>query len=100
MHFLISAEALGVKGKIPVDGPVILGSVGFCAGSLIKKLGKLIGYTIVALSVATHVIERNGYVTVHWDKIQRDITANPAFAKLDKNHDGKVDSGELQVDFL
>ena len=63
----------------------------------IKKLGKLIGYSIAALGLATHVIERNGYITVHWEKIQRDITANPAFAKFDKNKNGRIDGNELQV---
>jgi uncharacterized membrane protein (Fun14 family) len=80
-----------------VDGTVILGSTGFVAGMIFKKLGKLMVLSVGALGVATNVMERNGYVTIHWDKVHQTITANPAFAKFDKNKDGRVQSHELEV---
>ena len=53
--------------------------------------------TVGALGVATNVIERNGFITIHWDKVHQSITANPTFAQFDKNKDGRLQSSELKV---
>ncbi|EGD73636.1 hypothetical protein PTSG_05344 [Salpingoeca rosetta] len=64
---------------------------GACAASAVKKVGRMSAGFIGAGFLALQLLAYKGYVTVHWDKIEHDVTSI-----LDRDGDGKVSQADLQ----
>lgn len=63
----------------------ISGFCGYAAGFAIKRAAQAVIFTTGCLFVAMQVMANHGYVTVHWDKIERDWKG-----QLDQDGDGAL----------
>ena len=66
------------------------GFAGYAAGFAIKRAAQVVVFTTGCLFIGMQVMANHGYVTVHWDKIEKDWKGG-----LDKNGDGKVDTSDF-----
>mmetsp|Transcript_11322 Transcript_11322/g.22886 ORF Transcript_11322/g.22886 Transcript_11322/m.22886 type:complete len:115 (+) Transcript_11322:3002-3346(+) len=66
--------------------------LGFCSGYCVKKVGKAAAVGVGGLVVAFQLAARQGYVTVEWGAIERDVNR-----MMDLNADGRVDVEDAKV---
>jgi uncharacterized membrane protein (Fun14 family) len=70
------------------------GFAGYAAGFAIKRAAQVVVFTTGCLFIGMQVMANHGYVTVHWDKIEKDWKGG-----LDSNADGKVDSNDFSSQY-
>ncbi|OBZ87840.1 FUN14 domain-containing protein 1 [Choanephora cucurbitarum] len=64
--------------------------LGLCTGFLVKKVGKIFAGCVGLGFVFLQYLSHEGYVTVHWDRLQGRYTNS-----LDLDKDGRVTRGDL-----
>mmetsp|Transcript_19247 Transcript_19247/g.57813 ORF Transcript_19247/g.57813 Transcript_19247/m.57813 type:complete len:168 (+) Transcript_19247:66-569(+) len=75
----------------PIGGGISIGSLlGFCSGFALKKTGKAATAVFGGIFCLQQGLAYQGYITVNWDKVEKDLTQ-----LLDVNKDGKVDVKDL-----
>eukprot|EP00435_Cladocopium_sp_Y103_P016711 s2634_g4.t1 len=80
---------------VPLGQTVSLGGLmGVCSGFALKKVGKFAAGLFGALFCVQQALAYQGYVTMNWPKIEKDLTEF-----LDVNQDGKFDAGDLNVGY-
>jgi len=66
------------------------GFCGYAAGFAIKRAAQAVVFTTGCLFVAMQVMANHGYVTVHWEKIERDWKG-----QLDQDGDGALTARDM-----
>lgn len=89
------AQMLGMP-DFPADGMAIFGGAGFLVGFCTKKMGKAALGLVAVMGVGEKILESNGYLTVHWDKVHADMTKSPHFKWLDSDGDGRLTFKDIQ----
>ena len=67
------------------------GVAGYCSGVTLKSIGRVTAFVGGSAFVGLTMMERSGYLTVNWKRIERDLTL-----ALDTNDDGVIDEKDLQ----
>ncbi len=62
---------------------------GFCAGFALRKVGNLATFMVGGVFFMFQMAAYQGYVTIHWDEVEKDFNA-----LLDFNKDGSVDRAD------
>eukprot|EP00277_Geminigera_cryophila_P013420 CAMPEP_0179441762 /NCGR_PEP_ID=MMETSP0799-20121207/25264_1 /TAXON_ID=46947 /ORGANISM="Geminigera cryophila, Strain CCMP2564" /LENGTH=212 /DNA_ID=CAMNT_0021226241 /DNA_START=8 /DNA_END=647 /DNA_ORIENTATION=+ len=73
---------------IPVDVMATFGGLGFLWGHARAKLGKAAMWGGALLAGGLALLSRNGYITIHWDKIQRDAMGTTTYRYTDPRKHG------------
>ncbi|CAK9043619.1 unnamed protein product [Durusdinium trenchii] len=80
-----------VEELVPFGQTVSVGGLmGVCSGFALKKVGKLAAGLFGGLFCLQQALAYQGYVTVNWSKVEKDLTE-----VLDVNKDGKLDAGDV-----
>ena len=80
---------------VPFGQTISLGGLmGACSGFALKKVGKFAAGLFGALFCFQQALAYQGYVTMNWSKIEKDLTD-----LLDVNKDGKFDAGDLNMGY-
>mmetsp|Transcript_11595 Transcript_11595/g.25060 ORF Transcript_11595/g.25060 Transcript_11595/m.25060 type:complete len:124 (+) Transcript_11595:337-708(+) len=79
------AGAVGAAGGVAGLGALL----GFCGGYAAKKVGKVAALVTGGLLGIFQIAAYFDYVTINWDKVQRDLTR-----LVDVNKDGKIDKDD------
>eukprot|EP00441_Pelagodinium_beii_P014796 CAMPEP_0197665394 /NCGR_PEP_ID=MMETSP1338-20131121/59201_1 /TAXON_ID=43686 ORGANISM="Pelagodinium beii, Strain RCC1491" /NCGR_SAMPLE_ID=MMETSP1338 /ASSEMBLY_ACC=CAM_ASM_000754 /LENGTH=113 /DNA_ID=CAMNT_0043244187 /DNA_START=191 /DNA_END=532 /DNA_ORIENTATION=- len=81
---------------LPIGETISVGGVlGLCSGFVLKKVGKAAAVIVGGIFCLQQGLAYQGYVTVNWDKIEKDFKE-----VLDLNKDGKVDAKDLNSGYL
>jgi len=81
-----------VDSLIPATGAITFGGlIGYCVGRFARQFGQTAASVIGVVFLLFQAASWPGYVQVHWDKIERDVTHI-----LDWNKDGKLDSKDAK----
>mmetsp|Transcript_64587 Transcript_64587/g.151353 ORF Transcript_64587/g.151353 Transcript_64587/m.151353 type:complete len:172 (-) Transcript_64587:116-631(-) len=84
------------EGLVPFGQSISLGSLmGFCSGFALKKVGRVAAGLFGALFVLEQALAYQGYITVNWEKAEKDL-----ITVLDLNKDGKFDVKDLNDGYL
>ncbi|KAJ1620094.1 FUN14 family-domain-containing protein [Pavlovales sp. CCMP2436] len=67
---------------------------GYAAGFVLKRAAQVVIFTVGCLFVGMQVMANHGYVTVHWDRIELAWKS-----QFDTNHDGKIDSDDMNMQY-
>jgi len=67
------------------------GVMGFCTGKAVKIGGNVAAIAVGGLYVVATVLQKAGYVTINYHKIEADVTK-----LMDLNKDGKVDQKDYE----
>ncbi|KAL1500605.1 hypothetical protein AB1Y20_013257 [Prymnesium parvum] len=68
------------------------GLLGFCAAQALKEAGDAASVAVGAAFLVIAALQRGGYVTIHYAKLERDVRG-----LFDLNKDGKVDSEDYEL---
>merc|ERR1712129_39221 len=80
----------------PFGSSLSVGSIfGFCSGFAIKKTGKAAAVFVGSIFCLQQALAHGGYVTVNWEKVEKDV-----MAVLDTDKDGKVDAKDLNNHYM
>ena len=63
---------------------------GFCAGFALRKVGNLATFMVGGVFFMFQMAAYQGYVTIHWDAVEKDLNG-----LLDFNRDGRVDDADV-----
>merc|ERR1719198_2340577 len=81
---------------VPLGGQLGMGStLGYCAGVTLRFVGRVAAVGVGGLFCVVQGLSYRGYVQVDWRKVERDY-----IKLLDKDQDGQVTAGDLQIIFL
>ncbi|CAJ1352867.1 unnamed protein product [Effrenium voratum] len=69
--------------------------MGACSGFALKKAGKVAAGVFGTLFLLQQALAYQGYVTVNWEKVEKDMTA-----VLDLNKDGKFDAADVNTGYM
>ena len=81
------AEMLGTT-DIPIDVMATFGGLGFLWGHARAKLGKAATWGAALLIGGLILLSKNGYITIHWDKVQRDCMGTTTYRYNDPRKHG------------
>eukprot|EP00931_Biecheleriopsis_adriatica_P113530 TRINITY_DN88596_c0_g1_i1.p1 TRINITY_DN88596_c0_g1~~TRINITY_DN88596_c0_g1_i1.p1 ORF type:complete len:194 (+),score=47.50 TRINITY_DN88596_c0_g1_i1:75-584(+) len=80
---------------VPLGESISVGGLsGFCSGFALKKVGKAAAVIFGGIFALQQALAYNGYVTVNWEKVEKDMSK-----LLDTNKDGKLDAKDLGVGY-
>jgi uncharacterized membrane protein (Fun14 family) len=68
------------------------GVVGYCSGAAAKKIGRALATLLGLAFIAIQGIVYTGYVSVDWEKLQKD-----AISAVDTTGDGKITADDFKV---
>ncbi|RLN37810.1 hypothetical protein BBJ28_00016509 [Nothophytophthora sp. Chile5] len=66
--------------------------LGFCSGYALKQIGKTAAVAVGIIFLMAQTAAYNGYIDIHWGKVQKDV-----IAKVDPNGDGKIDKDDVKL---
>ncbi|RLN91513.1 hypothetical protein BBJ28_00016710 [Nothophytophthora sp. Chile5] len=66
--------------------------LGFCSGYALKQIGKTAAVAVGIIFLMAQTAAYNGYIDIHWGKVQKDM-----IAKVDPNGDGKIDKDDVKL---
>ncbi|KAI8647101.1 FUN14 family-domain-containing protein [Parasitella parasitica] len=87
------SQKIGAHGNKSIfnKGELTFGTfLGICTGFLVKKVGKIFAAFVGTGFVFLQYLSQQGYVTVHWDRLEGRYTST-----LDADKDGKVSKRDL-----
>lgn len=70
------------------------GFAGYAAGFALKRAAQVVIFTTGCLFIGMQVMANHGYITVHWEKIEKDWRG-----KLDTNGDGEVSHADMHSQY-
>lgn len=71
------------------------GFCGYAAGFAVKRAAQVVIFTTGCMFVALQVMANHGYVTVHWDRLEKEWKG-----QLDVDGDGSVTSKDLNSTYV
>ena len=89
----IKSESILDKPLQNIGTPITFGLImGGCAGYASKKVTKIAAGFIGVTFIGLQILQHNGYITVDWSKVERDV-----ITKMDQNNDGKFDEQDVKI---
>lgn len=70
----------------------VAGGLGFCSGYALKQVGKVAAMTIGTLFIIAQVASSNGYIEIHWHKLEKDV-----IKVVDSDGDGQITPQDLKA---
>ena len=62
---------------------------GFCAGFALRKVGNVATFMVGGVFFMFQMAAYKGYVTIHWDEVERDLNGILDFSRNDSSENGK-----------